>query len=248
MSFIAIPTLAGQAALAAAIDDTDPMPITIAEMVVGDGNGSPVTPLETQTGLVNLRATVPISTSSRDGNKTTFDAILDEDTGGFTIREAGLLDNNGTLLFVASIPATEKLTTAENAFDILTLGLTVVISSTAQVILQPPPGSLVSIADMIRAPFITVDGVLNDPPGSPSDDNCYLVGVSPTGTWIGQAHNLAQWNGTAWVFRAVAPSHVIGVDDPAERYHLERTATGWRRVWLPTTRVDGSDLIFFGTM
>lgn len=245
MSFFAIPTLAGQAALAAALNDEEP--IVIAEMVVGDGNGSATTPLETQTGLVNLRATVPITSHVRNGNVTTFDAILDENVGPFTIREAGLLDDDGVLLFVASVPATEKMTAAQNVYDQLTLGMIVVISDTAQVTLQPPAGTLVSIADMIRAPFITVDSAtVTAPPGSPADGATYLVPAGATGAWAGSAQNLTQWNGSAWVFKPAPTTHLIGVADSGG--YLRRTASGWERVFLPTIRITDADLLFHGTM
>lgn len=243
MAYFAIPTLAGQAALAAALNDEGD--IVIAEMVVGDGNGNTTTPLETQTQLVNLVTTVPITSAVRDGNKVTFDAEIDENTGGWTIREAGLLDEDGVLLFVCSVPATLKLTTAENAFDVLTLGMTVVISDTANVILQPPPESLVSIAEMIRAPFITVDSATTSaPPGSPADDNCYLVPVGATGAWAGNANNLAQWNGTAWVFKIVPVTHVVGVADTGK--HLKRTADGWVEIFLPSFKTARANLLFIG--
>jgi|GEM_PF-6333789 len=225
MSVFAIPTLAGQAALAAALDGGDP--IVISEMVVGDGNGSPVTPTENQTNLVNQRANVPIASSVRTGNIVTFSAVLDENIGGFTIREFGLLDDDGVLLFTGSLPSTEKLTTGENTYDVLTLEMQVVISDTATVILQPPPGSLVSIADMIRAPFITVDRAdLAEPPIEPEDYATYLVPAGATDAWAGNDHNLAQWNGSAWVFKIVPVTHLVGVAHTG--LYLKRTADGWR--------------------
>lgn len=245
MAFFAIPTLAGQAALAAALNGEGDL--TISEMVVGDGNGAATTPLETQTQLVGLRATVPIATSARDGNKVTFEAVLNENIGGFTIREAGLLDVDGVLLFVASHPATDKLTTADNAYDVLTIGMTVIVSDTATVVLQPPAASLVSIGDMIRAPFITVDSATTTaPPANPADDNCFLVPTGATGAWAGQAHRLAQWNGSAWVFKSVMPTHVVGVADTGK--HLKRTSTGWVEVFFPTFKTSRAALLFYGSI
>jgi len=40
----------------------------------------------------------------------------------------------------------------------------------------------------------------NAPPGSPSTGDVYLVGTVPTGVWVGQAKDIAEWNGSAWVF------------------------------------------------
>lgn len=40
----------------------------------------------------------------------------------------------------------------------------------------------------------------NTPPVSPSTGDVYLVGTSPTGAWVGHAKDIAEWNGSAWVF------------------------------------------------
>ncbi|MDF2810399.1 MAG: hypothetical protein K0S56_1430 [Microvirga sp.] len=42
----------------------------------------------------------------------------------------------------------------------------------------------------------------NIPPGSPVTNDMYVVGTTPTGAWSGQANNLAQWTGSAWLFTA----------------------------------------------
>ena len=40
----------------------------------------------------------------------------------------------------------------------------------------------------------------NTPPISPNTGDVYLVGTVPTGVWVGQAKDIAEWNGSAWVF------------------------------------------------
>jgi len=40
----------------------------------------------------------------------------------------------------------------------------------------------------------------NTPPVSPSTGDVYLVGNVPTGAWVGHAKDIAEWNGSAWVF------------------------------------------------
>ena len=40
----------------------------------------------------------------------------------------------------------------------------------------------------------------NTPPVSPSTGDVYLVGNSPTGAWVGHTKDIAEWNGSAWVF------------------------------------------------
>ena len=40
----------------------------------------------------------------------------------------------------------------------------------------------------------------NAPPGRPATGDTYLVGTSPSGAWVGHAKDIAEWNGSAWVF------------------------------------------------
>jgi hypothetical protein len=41
------------------------------------------------------------------------------------------------------------------------------------------------------------------PPASPAVGNCYLVGASPSGDWVGKANHLAAWTSGGW--RYIAP-------------------------------------------
>lgn len=45
---------------------------------------------------------------------------------------------------------------------------------------------------------------LNAPPGSPAEGQLWVVGLSPTGAWAGQAHRIAQRIGGAWRFYTAA--------------------------------------------
>ena len=40
----------------------------------------------------------------------------------------------------------------------------------------------------------------NAPPVSPNVGDVYLVGNSPSGAWVGHAKDIAEWNGSAWIF------------------------------------------------
>lgn len=244
MAFEAIPTLLGQAALADAVAGV--APLDLANMIVGDGNGSPTTPVETQTALVNLRATIPLQTVARDidnPSRVNIDAVIDENTGGWTIREAGILDSDGQLLFVASVPATQKQTLAENVEDILTLGLYVVISASANITIAisestwATQGFVLSqleswrthVAQPLRPYFIAVDSITEQAPAVPAPGATCVVPVSAIGVWAGQDGKLAQYRGnTGWVF-AVAPIGTM-VAAGAQGTLWRLLASGWRKV------------------
>jgi hypothetical protein len=54
---------------------------------------------------------------------------------------------------------------------------------------------------------------LNTPPGSPATGDRYLIGAAPTGAWSANANNIAQWNGSTWIF--TAPQNGMIVDSIA---------------------------------
>lgn len=241
MAIVAIPTLAGLAAISAALDMTDPVPITISTLVVGDGNGNPVTPLQTMTGLVNQRASVPVTETNHADNLLTIKGILDETIGGFVIREMGILDDNGQLLFVASTPETQKLTSDETTQDILTLGLIVVLSQAASVVLNVEGETYAShdyvnsaianhrtnIGTPLRPYHIAVKSLaLSAPPGSPTPGDTYIVGADPTGAWAGQAGKLTQYvSGGTWIFVACPNGHQVGDENTGHFY--QRIGNVW---------------------
>jgi len=262
-SFFAIPTLAGQAAVTAAIGGGDP--IVLSQMVVGDGFGNAVTPLETQTGLVNPVATVPLTAIDHAGNLLTADAVLDETVGGFTIREAGLLDENGVLMFVASIPATEKRLITEGVQHILTLGLIVVVSASANVTLNVTGTTYAShdyvneqiaalrtnILHPLRVYHIAVKShTLATPPVSPTPGDTYLVAADATGLWAGQSGKLGQYvsSGVGWLFVTPPVAHIISSEATGLMYQRNGAGVyiviippyaGTSRAWLYEQEVSG---------
>lgn len=108
-TYFAIFTNTGVTRLAEAISSGIPVPF--AYVAVGDGGGSPITPVATMTALVNERARVAtnnVDTSPDDPNTVRVEGLIPSGTGGFTIREAGLFNYAGELLAVASYPPIYK--------------------------------------------------------------------------------------------------------------------------------------------
>lgn len=56
------------------------------------------------------------------------------------------------------------------------------------------------ITDSATITDYTVINSQNTPPVSPSTGDVYLVGTVPTDAWVGHAKDIAEWNGSAWVF------------------------------------------------
>ena len=61
-----------------------------------------------------------------------------------------------------------------------------------------------------------LDKDLNDPPGSPSSGDRYLVSwpaASATGDWTGHDNELAEWDGSAWQFTSVSEGMAMWIED-----------------------------------
>ncbi|MEO1951397.1 phage tail protein [Thioclava sp.] len=119
MSFFTIHTKAGLGALYAALQSGNP--VTVAEVAVGDGGGDAVTPEQSQTTLVNevYRAAVNrVFKPDPTGQPSMYavELVIPVSAGGFTIREVGAYDDDGTLIAVGSLPETYKAVAADGAF------------------------------------------------------------------------------------------------------------------------------------
>jgi hypothetical protein len=66
----------------------------------------------------------------------------------------------------------------------------------------------------------------DDPPGSPSEGDTYIVGTG-TGAWTGRDDDLAYWNGTGWMFFTPRPGYIVRNLDTDEVLIF---GTGWT-VW-----------------
>ncbi len=69
-----------------------------------------------------------------------------------------------------------------------------------------------------------LDKDLSTPPGAPTTGDRYIVGGSPTGDWVGQANALAEWDGAAWTFDAVASGDSVHVADESRMYRYNGSA------------------------
>jgi phage-related tail fiber protein len=97
-------------------------PVNLTHMAVGDGGGNEVTPDEAQTSLVRevYRTTVNRVYRPDVVNYPSLFAaelVIPASEGGFTMREVGIFDADGTLFAVGNLPATYKPEASEGAFS-----------------------------------------------------------------------------------------------------------------------------------
>ena len=73
--------------------------------------------------------------------------------------------------------------------------------------------------------LLVLDKDLAAPPGSPSNGDRYIVAVSPTGAWTGQAGKVAAWQDAAWVFYTPREGWLAWVADEDKVYAY--TGSAW---------------------
>lgn len=235
--FKSIVTLAGRAKIAAAIAGV--APLNIAALAVGDGNGIPITPLETMTALVHEVWRGGVTNVVRDPqhpSQVIVSATIPAEAGPFFVRELALYDAAGSCIAIMSYPQTEKPATSQNVVTTLDIQFVFVVDTAASVTVQIDPATLISIAGMLRPPFIGVDSFATAPPLAPAAGALVVVAPEPTGAFVQQANKLAQWNGRVWQI-ADAPLRTVVGNAEDGRYY-ERIAGGWRE-WSATDTLAG---------
>lgn len=261
----AIPTLAGLAAIAAA-SGPDPVEMVLTDFVVGDGNGNTITPLQTMTSLVNQVYTMPISDYVVEGVLHKIEGTIPLEAGGFTIREIGLKDENGVLMFVAGYPTTQKLLPTEGGYDELYVGLDVAFSPSANItitITGPTYTTVDQVNTIVNAkrtdittplwPYLisVISMAVASPPGSPAPGDPYIIPADATGAWAGKAGQLAQYIGASeWKYRSLPAAFVVSDANTGLIYQRRLTPTpAWvpllpanattQKLWLQEVTVDG---------
>lgn len=120
--------------------------ILLSHMAVGDGNGNEVTPSPTQTTLVRERFRAAINRvyqSPTEPLRFTAELVIPGSAGGFTLREVGVFDSDGSLFAVGNLPETYKPEATEGAFSDTVVKLDFMVSNADTIVLQVDPNVVV---------------------------------------------------------------------------------------------------------
>ncbi|MDU9408230.1 phage tail protein [Pseudomonas sp. zfem001] len=139
-TYFAILTAVGEAKLsnAAALG----VPLQLALMAVGDGNGNLPVPNRLQTALVREVYEAPLNELKIDpanASQIIAELVIPETEGGYWLREMGLKDAAGDLIAVANCPPSYKPEMAEGSGRTQVLRMVLIVSSTAAVQLKIDP-------------------------------------------------------------------------------------------------------------
>lgn len=107
--------------------------VNIVEMRLGDGGGSYYLPTVEQTALVNEVWSGEIankSISELSPNIIAVKAVIPSSVGGFTVREAGLFDDDGDLIAVCNMPEIAKATLPDGISSSLDIVMNILLSNT----------------------------------------------------------------------------------------------------------------------
>lgn len=110
------------------------VPVVLNKFVIGDANGNDdVTPDSARTALIHETYRGDIKSSENSGNQVIFTLYVPPETGGYTIREVGILTDKGELYSVARSPDILKPTDSNGALISITYKYTLAVSSTSTV-------------------------------------------------------------------------------------------------------------------
>ena len=114
-------------------------PFDVFEIALGDGGGNYYTPSTSQTALKREVWRGEIQECEWDGKRFYCLTTVPADVGGFTVREAGIFDNNGNLLVISKFPETIKQSPDSGTVKELTIRIEIQLSNTelAELIINP---------------------------------------------------------------------------------------------------------------
>lgn len=185
MNFITIHTSYGLQQLAQA--ESTGVPINLTHMAVGDGNGNPVTPNPAQTQLVRerFRSTINrVYQSADDPLRFTAELVIPASAGGFTLREVGVFDADGSLFAVGNLPDTYKPVDTEGAYSDTVVRLDFMVSNASTITLQVDPNVAVVtqqwITNNVTAGFLLPGGTTGQVLAKVSNTDGDVHWVDPT--------------------------------------------------------------------
>lgn len=142
--YYVIPTNIGEAKMANALALGIPLAITELALGDGEGEGARGTPLPNPeaTALVSERRRAPINSFSVDPNNDNVliaEQVIPETAGGWWIREMGLFDEDGDMIFVCNTPPTYKPQLSEGSGRTQVVRMASIVTNTEAVTLKVDP-------------------------------------------------------------------------------------------------------------
>ncbi|WP_340583845.1 phage tail protein [Brucella pseudintermedia] len=209
----ALMTNLGRAKEAAALANGTSVVIT--HIAIGDGT---TVPSGGETALYHEVARKAISghgTVVGASNVAYFDIFLEAAEGPYTIREAGLIDQDGDLIAIARYdpPISKPIPSSGQTVE-GTIRLEVAFSNISAITIVVDPAFKVALQRLNRMPWLPVISMTqSSPPASPVVGDAYLVPAGATGAWAGQAGKIAEYTAAGWGVISPPDGHGISLPD-----------------------------------
>ncbi|MBB4092615.1 phage tail protein [Brucella pecoris] len=209
----ALMTNLGRAKEAAAIANGTAVVVT--HIAIGDGV---TVPSGGETALYNEIARKAISghgTVVGASNVAYFDIFLEAAEGPYTIREAGLIDQDGDLIAIARYdpPISKPIPSSGQTVE-GTIRLEIAFSNIAAITIVVDPSFKVALQRINRLPWLPIVSMTTAaPPASPALGDAYVVPVGATGAWVGQSGKIAEYTSAGWAIITPANGHGVSLPD-----------------------------------
>lgn len=139
-TYFTVVTDSGTRKMLEALDKGEKLSIT--EFAVGDGGGRFYNPAMGAKELKNEVWRGPVNAcyiSEESENLLIIESVIPSDTGGFTIREMGVFDKDGTLIAICNTPDTQKVKVSDGVVHELDLSMEIALANTDSVELIVDP-------------------------------------------------------------------------------------------------------------
>jgi hypothetical protein len=193
--FFVILTETGRAKLANAV--ALGRTVSLTHCAVGDGAGQMVTPDAAQTALTREVYRAQLNTLETDPDNPAYivaELVIPSEEGGWTIREAGIIDADGDLFAVGNLPETYKPQIAEGSAAELRVRLVMEVSNTAAVELKVDPTVVLASRGYVDAQVVEVRTLLETHTAR-TDDPHHTI---PEGGEPGQVLVMQEDGSVAW--------------------------------------------------
>lgn len=189
--------------------------VVITHIAIGDGT---TVPSGGETALYQEIARKAISghgTVVGASNVAYFDIFLEAAEGPYTIREAGLIDEDGDLIAIAKYdPPINKPVPSSGQTVEGTVRLEVAFSNVANITIVVDSAFVIPLQRLSRLPWVPVLSMTSAaPPSTATVGDTYLVPTGATGAWAGQAGKLAEFTVAGWAILSPPDGHGISLPD-----------------------------------
>lgn len=178
--YYSILTAKGELDIAQAIADSDT--IKIKKIALGDGNGTVVVPMRTQTNLtheVYRNAVTAIYPDKNNTQNVVVELNVPPEVGGFYIREIGVYNENDTLIAVGNYPETFKPALESGSGQSLLIRLILKVQSAENVELMIDSSTVYATRLELTPKTITAESINKfDQNGHTHEINKATVGVA----------------------------------------------------------------------